>query len=142
MNIKISPQAANAILALLADAEHLTMPKKASSALMRFRDDVKRRNLNSQRYEHVLPILRNVHRTFQSMAARTLRYSQITRWMRLLVLPAVIYYLFKLLPAKLHYAGRLEEVAKVLNDITTQTHKAVVVPKEVSKEDGDDNAKE
>lgn len=117
MNVNITPQERKILLSFLKDTSYVQMPKKLHQSLARFALDVNSLTVNTQRLDHVLPIMRAALNTFRTMAGRNLRYGKIERWMRILVLPAVVKLLFRVLPARSRYERQLNDVATVITRI-------------------------
>lgn len=117
MNVDITPQERNTLLQFLKDTSYVQMPKKMHQSLARFGQDVRSMSVNTQRLEHVTPILRAALNTFRTMAGRNLRYSRIELWMRVLVVPAAVKFLLRVWPARRRYERHLNDVARIVNRV-------------------------
>lgn len=111
--IKLSQKQAHVLLNFLQDATYVQMDKQQHETLNRLSQDVKSLQVSSKRVNAALPLVRATTNVFRGMAARTLRYASIERWMRVLVVPAVVKYLLRVRPAKRRFVKNLDEVARI-----------------------------
>jgi hypothetical protein len=112
MIVKISHSTANLLTQFIVDSQRMYMPKKYGAALSRLKSDVRTLQVNSDRFQHALPIIRQVHSNLHTLVAQVYRWKRIKAWKKWLVLPALFDYVVFILPGYYGARGKLNKVAK------------------------------
>lgn len=126
MIIPVTPAERNLLVAFLSEVHHLKLNKKSLTLIAKLRDDFRRNQVNSQRFEHARPLLKILHTHCMNTVAQSLRYDRLPRWQRLLVLPAVLVFMFRVFPRRAQFYGRLALVAQALNSVHERIAKPAV----------------
>lgn len=117
MNIRISPSEAKRLYIFLQDCGKVRMDKKRSQLISRLLIDIRELEVNSQRLAHVMPLVLQLIAHFRQLSASNLRYSKISKTRRLFVLPALVKYLLKIVPARRRYALHLDDAERIFLDL-------------------------
>lgn len=121
MIVTTTSEERNVIVTFLTEARQLRLGKKQAALLARLRDDFRRNEVNSQRLLHARPLLKQLHTYCLNVVVQSFRYRLIPRWQRVLVVPAVLTFLFRVLPKRLKFEARLALVAKHVNDVVARS---------------------
>jgi hypothetical protein len=120
MIVKIAPRDANVLHAFAEDAKNLSRDKKIHTILGRFQMDLKSYQVNSDRFNMVRVVLKQVHTYARQLGNSSFKWAHIHRKYRVFLFPALYIYLSKVLPARARYHKRLDEVALIVQDIDSK----------------------
>lgn len=117
MILRIGHGDANLLALFLTDVLRLRMPKKYHACLARLKSDVRTCQINSDRFNHALPIMKYAHASLHTLVAQTFKWNRIARWKRWCLLPALAQYCFFVWPAYVKARGQLNKVAVAVKAI-------------------------
>lgn len=119
MIVKLRSSDSRILAKFLDDTHSMPMPKKFRAALSRLRDDIKSQQVNSQRFEHAYPMVASVHSLLHARVGQILRWRHIAKWKKILFLPALLEWLFWIVPTSIRHRRRLNRVAGAFKRLRT-----------------------